>query len=97
MRNAILDLMSKKILIVMPVYNAEKTLRLAIDSILNQSYKHFYLIIVDDCSTDSSLEIAKEYAKDSRVKLYRNTENRGAYYSRNIGLYFGKKLRWDVP
>ena len=87
--------MNKKLLIVMPVYNSEKTLSMAIESILDQSHSDFYLIIVDDCSTDSSLDIAKTYLKDKRVSLYRNKENRGAYYSRNIGIYYGQKLKWD--
>jgi glycosyltransferase involved in cell wall biosynthesis len=86
--------MSKKILIVMPVYNSEKTLGAAIESILKQTHKDFYLVIVDDCSTDSSLDIAKKYLRDKRVHLYRNKENRGAYYSRNIGLYLGSKWDW---
>ena len=45
--------------VVMPVYNVEKFLREAIDSILNQTYKNIELIIVDDCSTDNSRDIIK--------------------------------------
>jgi glycosyltransferase involved in cell wall biosynthesis len=87
--------MNKKILIIMPVYNAEKTLAMAIDSIISQTYSSFYLIIVDDCSTDKSLAIAKSYLKDKRIRVYRNKKNMGAYYSRNIGIYFGKNLSWE--
>jgi glycosyltransferase involved in cell wall biosynthesis len=82
------------ILVVMPIYNAEKTLGAAIESILNQTYNNISLILVDDASTDSSLEIAKSYTHDNRVTVYHNKENRGAYYSRNLGLYFNQKNPW---
>jgi len=74
------------ILVVMPIYNAQDTLDLAIQSILNQTYKNFKLVLVDDCSTDNSLNIAKSYTYDDRVLVYQNSKNRGAYYSRNVGL-----------
>ncbi|HEX8521122.1 MAG TPA: glycosyltransferase, partial [Tepidisphaeraceae bacterium] len=55
--------------VLMPVYNGERYLREAIDSILSQSYANFELIIVDDGSTDGSLSILREYEKkDARVK-----------------------------
>lgn len=82
------------ILVVMPVYNAEKTLRSAIDSILNQTYSNLKLVLVDDFSSDSSLEIAKEYNSDRRVTVIRNTENMGAYYCRNVGLYKFRNESW---
>ena len=53
----------------LPVYNGEKFIRNAIDSILSQSYKNFELIISDNASTDSTQEICLEYAKnDNRIK-----------------------------
>jgi glycosyltransferase involved in cell wall biosynthesis len=83
------------VLVVMPIYNAEKTLSMAIDSILNQSYKDIKLVLVDDASQDGSLEIAKNYRnKDPRVTLISNYQNRGAYYSRNIGLYKFRNEQW---
>jgi glycosyltransferase involved in cell wall biosynthesis len=82
------------ILVVMPIYNAERTLGSAIESILNQTYRNFKLILVDDSSTDNSLNIAKSYTYDKRVELYFNKENRGAYYSRNLGLYKFKDKPW---
>jgi len=82
------------VLVVMPIYNAEKTLKKAIDSLLGQSYSNLHLVLVDDCSTDSSLEIAKSYNTDRRVTLIRNPENLGAYYSRNIGLYKFRNQAW---
>jgi glycosyltransferase involved in cell wall biosynthesis len=64
--------------IVMPVFNAGMYLRQSIDSILAQTYSHFEFIIVDDASTDNSLEILKEYAKkDKRITVLTNKKNLG--------------------
>ncbi|WP_207651659.1 glycosyltransferase [Clostridium beijerinckii] len=78
--------MEKKISIIIPVYNAEKYLRRCIESILNQSYKNFELILIDDGSTDRSGVICDEYCNyDSRVKVC-HTENGGPAIARNKGL-----------
>ena len=83
------------VLIVMPVYNAEATLANALDGLLKQSYRNIHVVIVNDASTDKSLEIAKKYrAEDSRITLISNHQNRGAYYSRNIGLYKYRSAKW---
>lgn len=82
------------LLVVMPVYNAEATLDKAIESILNQKHKDLLLVMIDDASTDSSLDIAKKYLSDSRVRLYSNKINLGAYYCRNFGLYVSKDMHW---
>lgn len=71
--------------VVMPVYNAEKFLAEAIDSILQQSFSDFEFIIIDDCSTDSSISIIEAY-QDARIKLHRNTTNSGISYSLNKGI-----------
>jgi glycosyltransferase involved in cell wall biosynthesis len=71
--------------VVMPVYNSEKYLRAAIDSILSQSYKNIELIVVDDGSSDSSKEIILSYP-DPRVRLLENESNSGIVFSRNKGL-----------
>lgn len=64
--------------IVMATYNGEKYLAEQIDSILVQTYSDFELIICDDCSTDNTRSILKEYEqKDKRIKLYFNTTNIG--------------------
>lgn len=84
-----------KLLVVMPVYNAERTLATAIESILNQKHSNLILTIIDDASEDTSWEIAKSYMFDNRVKVYRNRQNMGAYYCRNYGLYVNRKEAWD--
>jgi glycosyltransferase involved in cell wall biosynthesis len=69
----------------MPVYNAERYLREAIESILAQTYADFELLIIDDGSTDSSIAIIESYA-DPRIRLVRNGQNRGVVYTLNRGL-----------
>ncbi len=77
----------KKISVVMPVYNANRFLSDAIESVLNQSYVDFEFIIIDDCSSDNSYEIMKKYAQsDDRVKIFKNEQNRGVSYTRNFGV-----------
>ncbi|RED96627.1 glycosyltransferase family 2 protein [Marinoscillum furvescens] len=61
-----------------PVYNEEKFIRATLDSLLSQSFKDFNLIVSDNCSTDYTYEIAKEYAKkDDRVTVVKQEENIG--------------------
>lgn len=71
--------------IVMTVFNEEKYIAEAIESILNQSYSHFEFIIVNDGSTDNSLDIIKSF-KDGRIKIINNLENLGAAVSANKGI-----------
>ena len=72
--------------VVMPVYNAEKYLDESIQSILNQTYKDFEFIIVNDGSTDKSLDIIKKYQKtDDRIVLI-DRENKGLVFSLNEGI-----------
>lgn len=89
--------MEELISIVLPVYNGEKYLRESIDSVLAQTYKNWELLIVDDCSTDSSTAIAKEYAsKDRRIYYYRNEKNLRLPRNLNkgFGLAKGNYLTW---
>ena len=70
-----------------PNYNKEKFLPETIESILNQTYRNFEYIIVDDCSTDDSWTIIQEFAKkDTRVRVYRNESNLKIVKTRNRGL-----------
>ncbi len=72
--------------VVMSVYNSEKYLKEAIESILNQTYTNFEFIIVNDGSTDSSLDIIQEYMKkDERIVLI-SRDNKGLPYSLNEGI-----------
>ena len=72
--------------VVIPVYNAEKYLCEALDSIINQTYINLEIVCVDDGSTDSSFQILEEYKnKDSRVIVY-TEENSGGGAARNYGL-----------
>jgi glycosyltransferase involved in cell wall biosynthesis len=74
-----------KVSVIMTIFNGKKFLHEAIDSVLLQTLKDFELIIIDDGSTDSSLEIVKSY-NDQRIKLLINEVNRGQSYSRNRGI-----------
>lgn len=65
--------------IITPTYNHEKYIAECIESVLNQTYENWEMIIIDDCSNDKTYEIAKKYAeKDKRIKLIRHSENYGA-------------------
>ena len=78
--------MNELISVILPVYNGDKYLKEAIESILNQSYKNFEFIIINDGSSDDSIEIIKMYSKiDDRIKII-NRENRGLIESLNEGI-----------
>ena len=73
--------------VLMPVYNSQKFLRRAVDSVLNQSFQDFELIIVDDCSTDGSADILQEYQQqDRRVVIAKTKANLGVANARNEGM-----------
>ncbi len=78
--------MKDLISIIVPVYNAEKFLDETIKTVLNQTYKNWELILVNDCSTDNSKDIIKKYTKDKRIKLINNKVNSRAAISRNNGI-----------
>lgn len=75
-----------KISVIMTVYNKEKYVESAIESVLRQTYKNLELIIVEDCSTDNSLEIVNKFLLFPNVKIICNKQNLGCYVSRNIGI-----------
>lgn len=77
--------------VVMPVYNAEKYLSQSINSVLEQSYMNFELIIINDNSTDNSIEIIKKYLEiDKRIRFFSNDKNYGVAYTRNKGVEYSK-------
>lgn len=83
--------------VLITAYNREGHLANAIQSVLESTYPNFEVIIVDDCSTDRSLAVAKEFElKDSRVKVYKNEKNLGDYANRNqVASYAkGKYLKY---
>ena len=71
--------------IVIPLYNKETFISSTIQSVLGQTFSDFEVIIVDDCSTDKSLSVAKQM-KDSRIQIIKHSENKGLSASRNTGI-----------
>jgi glycosyltransferase involved in cell wall biosynthesis len=81
----------------MPVYNGEKYIKNAIDSIINQTFRNFELIISDNASTDHTSEICRVYAsKDPRIRYFRNQKNIGApnNYNYVFSLSSGEYFKW---
>lgn len=71
--------------VIMPAYNGEKYIGAAIESILNQTYDNFELVIIEDKSTDNTLNVIRKY-KDPRISLYLNSSNQGIAYTTNLGI-----------
>lgn len=73
--------------IVMPAYNAGRYIEEAIDSVLNQTYKNWELIVVDDCSRDNTRQILDRYISQySNIHYYKNEHNLGSADTRNLGV-----------
>src|ERR1035437_2425698 len=72
-----------KVSVIMPVYNGERFIARASDSILNQTFNDFELIIINDSSTDNTEKVVSIY-QDTRIKLIQNQKNLGIVRSRNI-------------
>lgn len=75
--------------VIIPNYNSEKYIKNCIESILNQTFIDFEIVIVDDMSTDNSVEIIRSF-DDKRVKLIENIEKRYNGGSRNVGIDYGE-------
>lgn len=85
------EINSDLVSIIMPAYNCEKFIGDAINSVINQMYRQWELIIVDDFSTDNTLEIINEYIKmEDRIKLYSLNKNSGAALARNKAIKMAK-------
>ena len=79
--------MNEKVSIITPVYNSAKYIGECIESVLNQTYSNFEMILIDDGSADNSDEIIKEYQEsDSRLKFIQLEKNTGPAAARNIGI-----------
>src|SRR5688572_15109961 len=77
--------MKPKVSVIMPAYNAARYIQEAIKSILEQTFADFELIIINDGSSDATLDCIKSFS-DPRIKLINNEKNLGIIKSRNIGL-----------
>ena len=80
--------MNKLISIIIPTFNSQTHLKNCINSVLSQTYQNFELIIVDDCSSDNTIKIIKNFIKkDSRIKLFKTKKNSGTVsVPRNLGV-----------
>jgi glycosyltransferase involved in cell wall biosynthesis len=93
------DLIRPRVTIGLPVYNGERYLRETLESLLSQRYEDFELVISDNASTDSTLEICQTYAdRDPRIRLLRWENNRGAAanYNRVLHAARGQYFRWNA-
>ncbi len=76
-----------KVSVILPVFNAEYGVATAIESLLSQTWQNMELLVVDDCSSDNTKNVVREYMKqDSRITLLSTPANSGPYVARNIGL-----------
>ena len=76
-----------KISVILPVYNSEKNLERCIDSVLYQNISPIEVIVINDCSSDGSYKIVKEYSKKySFIRIINNLINEGAGAARNKGI-----------
>lgn len=82
--------MIPKVSVIVPVYNSDKYLKSCLDSLINQILDELEIIIIDDCSTDQSFSILEDYQKryPSKFKLFRNFQNKGQGYTRNMGMKY---------
>jgi glycosyltransferase involved in cell wall biosynthesis len=78
-----------KVTVVIPVYNREKYVGIAVDSILSQTFSDFELLVIDDGSTDGSIDVVLSYS-DPRIRLVRNNANLGVSTTRNKGIQLAR-------
>ena len=79
----------------MPAYNCEDFIGITLDSVINQTYQNWEVIVVDDCSTDNTAKLVQEYVKkDNRIKYHKLDKNSGAAVARNkaVDLANGKYM-----
>jgi teichuronic acid biosynthesis glycosyltransferase TuaG len=84
-------MIEEKVSIIVPTYNSSKFVIETLNSITNQTYKNWELLITDDCSTDNTVAIINSYIKnDKRIKLFKFDTNRGAGAARNHSIKMAK-------
>ena len=82
--------MDDKVTVVTPSWNSERYIEATIESVQAQTYTNWEMIIVDDCSTDATVEIVKKFSgKDSRIKVLIQPENCGAAKARTLSMLAG--------
>lgn len=79
----------EKISVIIPTYNREKTIKKALESVIQQTYSDLEIIVVDDNSSDNTIKEVKAI-DDNRIKIIKNSCNRGACFSRNIGVEYSQ-------
>ena len=72
--------------IILPNFNSSKFLNQTLKSILEQTYKNWRLVIIDDCSDLKTINILKKYIKDKRIKIFWLKKNKGAGFCRNYAI-----------
>jgi len=81
--------MLSELTVIIPMYNAEKFISETIKSLFDQTYKDFKVILLDDCSDDNSIEIAKQIINsDTRFEIIKNDKNLGYLKSTNILIWY---------
>lgn len=85
--------MKKLISVVVPIYNVQEYLKEALESLQNQTYKNFEVIMINDASNDGSLNIAKSFINDKRFRLINFPSNKGLSVARNVGI---KHTKGDI-
>lgn len=82
------DITNARLSVVVPNYNHAQYLPEALNAILNQSCRPMEVIVIDDCSTDNSVEVIEAFIRmDPIIRLYRNERNRGVNFSMNRGRF----------
>ena len=93
MKNSDSSLEVSKVTIIMPCFNSESTISDSIESVINQTFKNWKLLIIDDNSTYNTFEIIKSYElKENRIRILKSPihEQKGPYFPRNLGLNYVK-------
>lgn len=84
-------MLERLVSVIIPNYNRAQLVEKTIQSVINQTYKDFEILVLDDCSDDGSKEVLDKYAStDSRIKVFYESENKFAPYLRNKGLSLSK-------
>lgn len=84
----------KTVSVILPVYNGEKTLQKAIESVIQQTFSDYRLIIIDDGSTDDSAKIADDFAEKYESVICVHKKNGGQSSARNVGLDIAKGSKY---